>query len=384
VLLMVAGLLIRSFQRLHGVNPGFDPHGVLTVNVAVAQKEFSSPDQQVRFFEQVLQQVRALPAVDAAGVADDIPLNTNGSNQPIAIEGRPEVAMADQPEVDVRLVSTGYMRALRIPVLRGRDFSDTDIAGRPGAVLISESMAQRFWPGEDAIGKRLKLTFFPDFSREIVGVVGDVKLDGLDQTRPAVALYVPLGQLSVPALGGWSSFPMTLVVRTTTTPSALVSAVSNAIHQINPDVPLQDIFPMDDVVTNSLSQQRFNMLLLGTFAGLALTLAAVGIYSVLSYSVKRRVNEIGIRLALGARLGDVLRMVVYEGMKPTVLGIAIGVIVALGLGRFISRLIYQVTPGDPLTFLAVATLLTTVALLACVIPAYRASKVDPMVALRYE
>jgi putative ABC transport system permease protein len=384
VLLMGAGLMIRSFQRLQRVNAGFDPHGVLTVNIAIAEKEFSGPDQQVRFFEQVLQQVRTLPAVDAAGVIDDIPLNNNGSNQPIAIDGRPEVAMSEQPEVSVRLISAGYMRALRIPILQGRDFSDMDVAGRPGAILISESMARRFWPGEDAIGKRLKLTFFPEISREVVGVVGDVKLDGLDQTRPAVALYAPLDQVSVPKLGGWSSFPMTLVVRAATSPASLVSAVSNAIHQVNPGVPLRDIFSMDEVVTNSLSQRRFNMLLLGIFAGLAVVLAAVGIYSVLSYSVKRRVNEIGIRLALGARLGDVLRMVVYEGMKPTLLGVVIGVVAALALGRSISSLIYEVTPSDPLTFLAVAAVLAAVAFLACVIPAYRAAKVDPMVALRYE
>ncbi len=384
LLLMGAGLMIRSFQRLERVNAGFDPHNVLTVNIALAQKQFSAPDQQVRFFEQVLQRVRTLPAVDAAGVVDDIPLNEEGSNQPIAIDGRPEVAMADQPEVSVRLISVGYMRALHIPILRGRDFSEMDVAGRPGAILISESMARQFWPGEDAIGKRLKLTFFPEISREVVGVVGDVKLDGLDQVRPAVALYVPLDQLSMPTLGGWRSFAMTLVVRSTTSPAGLVSSVSSAIHEINPGVPLRDIFLMDDVVKNSLSQRRFNMLLLGIFAGLALILAAVGIYSVLSYSVKRRLNEIGIRMALGARLGDVLRMVVYEGMKPTLLGVAIGVVAALALGRFVSSLIYEVTPSDPLTFLVVAALLAAVALFACILPAWRAAKVDPMVALRYE
>lgn len=384
VLLVGAGLLIRSFQRLQGVNPGFDSHGVLTAGVEVAQKKFPGPADQVRFFDQVLQRVRSLPSVVSTGVIDDIPLNGDGSHQPIAIDGRPVVAMSEQPEVDVRLISPGYMSAMRIPVLRGRDLNDSDTAGRPGAVLISESMARQFWPGEDAIGKHLTLTFFPDISREVVGIVGDVKLDGLDQTRPAVALYVSLDQVSAPTRGGWGSFPMTLVVRTATSPAGIASAVANAVHQVDPEIPLRDILTMDDVVASSLSQQRFDTLLLGAFAALALTLAAIGIYSVLSYSVKRRVNEIGIRMALGARFGDVLRMVIVEGMKPTLLGLAIGIIAALAFGRVMSSLIYQIAPSDPLTFAAVAALLTMVGFLATVIPAYRASRVDPMVALRDE
>lgn len=384
VLLVGAGLLIRSFQRLQGVNPGFDSHGVLTAGVEVAQKKFPGPADQVRFFDQVLQRVRSLPSVVSTGVIDDIPLNGDGSHQPIAIDGRPVVAMSEQPEVDVRLISPGYMSAMRIPVLRGRDLNDSDTAGRPGAVLISESMARQFWPGEDAIGKHLTLTFFPDISREVVGIVGDVKLDGLDQTRPAVALYASLDQVSAPTTGGWGSFPMTLVVRTATSPAGIASAVANAVHQVDPEIPLRDILTMDDVVASSLSQQRFDTLLLGAFAALALTLAAIGIYSVLSYSVKRRVNEIGIRMALGARFGDVLRMVIVEGMKPTLLGLAIGIIAALAFGRVMSSLIYQIAPSDPLTFAAVAALLTMVGFLATVIPAYRASRVDPMVALRDE
>jgi putative ABC transport system permease protein len=384
VLLVAAGLMIRSLQHLHEVNPGFDPHGVLTMRVEVGQQKFPLPAQQVNFFEQVLERVRSLPGVESAGVVDDIPLNPDGSNQPIAIEGRPVVAMSDQPEVDVRLVSAGYMRSLHISVLRGREFDGGDVADRPGAVLISESMARKFWPGEDALGKHLTLTFFPDKVREVVGVVQDVKLDGLDQTRPAVALYAPLDQVSVPSLGQWSSFPMTLVVRTSTSPASLTSALSNAVQQVDPSVPLRDIFTMDDVVATSLSQQRFDMLLLGAFAGLAVILAAIGIYSVLSYSVKRRVSDIGIRMALGARVGDVLRLVVIEGMKPALTGVAIGALVALVFGRAMASLIYGVKPSDPITFLSVGILLAGVALLASVIPAYRATRVDPMVALRYE
>ncbi|HVN17659.1 MAG TPA: ABC transporter permease [Dongiaceae bacterium] len=384
LLLVGAGLMIRSFQQLQNVAPGFESHGVLTMNAAIARAKFSEATGEINFFEQVLQRVRALPGVESAGVIDDIPLDTNGSHQPIQIEGQPEVAMADQPEVDVRLISAGYMQAMHIPLLRGRDFNDQDVKGRPETILVSESMAKHFWPGEDPIGKRVKLTFSPEQFREVVGIVGDVKLDSLDQARPSTTLYVPLDQLSASGPNRWQSFPLTLVVRSATAPSSMVSAVTNAVHSVDGTVPLRDIQTMDEVVTSSLSQSRFNMLLLGAFAGLALLLAAIGIYSVLSYSVRQRVPEIGIRLALGARLSDVVRMIVIEGMKPALLGVAIGALAALATGRVVASLIYQVTPSDPVTFLAVSALLGMIALLACVIPAYRASKVDPVIALRNE
>jgi putative ABC transport system permease protein len=354
------------------------------MSAMISRSKFPVPSQQAGFFRQVLQRVRTLPGVESAGVIDDVPLDNGGSHQPVAIEGRPLLPMSEQPEVDVRLSTPGYMSALRIPILRGRDISDTDLAGRPAVVLISESMARQFWPGEDAVGKRLTLTFYPDAVREVVGVVGDVKIDGLDQTRPSPTLYFPLEQISTPANGGWRSFPMTLVVRSSSGSAGMATAVSNAIHEVDREMPVRDILSMDDLVANSLSQQRFNMLLLGAFAGLALLLAAVGIYSVLSYSVKRRVREIGIRLALGARLGDVRRMVVVEGLKPALLGVAIGAAGALALGRVLSSLIYEVKAADPITFLAVTALLAAIALLASIIPAYRATKVDPMTALRYE
>jgi predicted permease len=384
ILLVGAGLMIRSFSKLQAVNPGFDSHDVLTMTAMVSRAKFSTPLQQVSFFERVLQRVRTLPGVEAAGVIDDLPLNEQGSHQPIAIEGRPPLPLSEQPEVDVRVTSAGYMSALHIPILRGRDINDGDVAGRPAVVVISESMARQFWPGENPLGKHLTLTFFPDAVREVVGVVGDVKIDSLDQTRPAAMLYSPLDQMSVPSNGGWGSFPMSLVVRSSSASAGMVSAVSNAVHEVDRDIPLRDVFSMDELVSSSVSQQRFSMLLLGAFAGLALLLAAVGIYSVLSYSVKRSVQEIGIRVALGARLGDVLRKVVFEGMKPTLIGVIMGAAGALALGRFLSSLIYGVKPTDPLTFLAVALLLAAVALLASIVPAYRAAKVDPMVALRYE
>jgi putative ABC transport system permease protein len=218
----------------------------------------------------------------------------------------------------------------------------------------------------------------------VVGIVGDVKIDGLDQSRPPTQLYFPFGQLTPAMNETFSSFPMTLVVRTRSNPSSLVSAVSTALMEVDRDVPLTDIATMDDLVASSLSQQRFDLWLLGAFAALALVLAAIGIYSVLSYSVKRRVQEIGIRLALGASLLDVLRMVVFEGMKPALIGLGVGTAAALALGHVMSSLIYGVKATDPISFLAVAAVLATVALLATVIPARRAARVDPMVALRYE
>src|SRR5580704_6925987 len=263
MLLIGAGLMIRSFHRLQAVNPGFDSRGVLTMTAMVSSAKFPSPAQQIRFFERVLERVRALPGVESAGTIDDMPLNNDGSHQPIAIEGRSVLPMSEQPEIDVRLISPGYMSALRIPILHGRDLSAADVAGRPAAILISESMAQQFWPGTDPLGKRLTLTFFPDAVREVVGVVGNVKLDSLDQTRPSATLYFPLDQISAPSTGGWNSFPMTLVVRSSSGSTGMVSAVSNAVHEVDREIPLRDILGMDELVANSLSQQRFNMLLLG-------------------------------------------------------------------------------------------------------------------------
>jgi len=384
VLLIGAGLMIRSFQTLRTVNPGFDARGVLTMTAGISRGKFSTATEQISFFERTLERIRALPSVTAAGVIDDVPLGGGGSHQPIAVEGRAIVPMAEQPEVDVRRISAGYLSALQIPVLRGRDFDSSDVAGRPSTILISASLAKQFWPEEDPIGKHITLTFFPGVVREIVGVVGDVKGDGLDQTRAPATLYMPLDQLAPPQGEQWRSSSMTLLVRSSSSPEAMVSAVTNAIREIDSTIPVTNVQTMEDLVTTSLSSERFSLLLLGAFALLALILAAIGIYSVLSYSVRRRVQEIGIRLALGASLSDVLRMVIFEGLRPTLLGVLIGIAGAFALARVMSNLIYGVKPTDPLTFVSVAFLLGVVALGASIIPAYRAAKVDPLVALRYE
>jgi predicted permease len=382
MLLIGAGLLIRSLWMLRQVDPGFNPNRVITMDVSISRDKFSTPLQQISFFDRVLERVRALPGIEAAGLIDNLPLDGGGSHQPIVVEGRPVVPMAEQPEVHVRLSSPGYLSAMRIPLLRGRDFNDTDVSGRPGAVLISQSMANLFWPHEDPIGKHLTLTFFPGVTREVIGIVGDVKLETLNETRQTATLYAPLDQLSVPSTGGWRSFGMSMAVRANS--MSVVPDLLNAVHQVDSAVPVQQVRSMDELIADSLSPQRFTMLLLAAFAGLALLLAAVGIYSVLSYAVRRRVREIGIRMALGAQLKDVLRMVVIEGMKPTLIGVLIGLAGALALGRVLSSAIYGVSSRDLTTFATVSVLLTAVGFVASIIPAYRATRVDPMKTLREE
>jgi len=384
VLLIGAGLMIRSLWELRKVQPGFDPHNVLTMTVPLPPNRYSSPAGQISFFQDVLTRIRALPGVDSAGVIDSLPLNGGGSIQPFSIEGRPVAQMSDQPEVDVRVISPGYLRAMHIPIVRGRDLTDSDVAGRPGAVLISDSLARRFWPNEDPIGRHLTLTFYPHVVREIVGIVGDTKQDALDETRPAATIYHALGQLTAPPSEPWRSFGMTFAIRTSSDPMNSVSSVTKAIHEVGPDLPIVDVMSMNDVMAKSVSPQRFNMLLLASFAGLALILAAVGIYSVLSYTVRRRVREIGIRMALGASNNDVIRMVLRDGLKPILVGVALGLAAALALSRVVSSLIFGVRATDPLTFAAVALLLLLVGIVATIIPAYRATRIEPVRILREE
>ena len=284
--------------------------------------------------------------------------------------------MSEQPEVAVRVVEPGFIATMRIPLLQGRQLSSSDVVDRPAVIVVSESMAKRFWPGQNPIGKRLTMSFSPERSREVVGLVGDVKGDGLDVLEPVATLYVPLAQQPTPY--------MSLVVRTSSPPNTLVSAISNAVHEVDREQPLVDVITMDDIVADSLSHQRFNMLLLSVFSGLALLLATIGIYSVLAYSVRRRMREIGVRMALGAQRGDILRMILGQGTKLALIGTGIGIAAAFGLTRLMASQLFGVTATDPVTFLSVAALIILVALAACYIPARRAAKVDPMVALRYE
>jgi predicted permease len=383
VLLIGAGLMVRSLWALQTMNPGFDEHNVLTLSVMVPKRAFTAPTQQSQFFDQVLQRVRGLPGVASAGAIDDLPL-VGGSNQPIAVAGRPVVAMSEQPEVSVRVITPGYLQAMHIPVLQGRDLNDNDTADSTSVVVISQSMAKQLWPNENPIGRHLKLTFYPDKDREIVGVIGDVKQNGLDSTAGIATLYWPLTQVTGSPLGAWSPHPLSLAVRTTTPPQRLAPAVASAVNQVNKDIPVDNVMTLGDLVGQTLTQQSFNMQLLTIFGLLALFLCTIGIYSVLAYSVKRRMREIGLRVAFGATLRDVATLVIVQGMKPTLAGIGIGLAAAVALGRIASSLIYGVSSRDLATFSAVTMLLIVVSFGASVIPAVRATRVDPLAILREE
>jgi predicted permease len=383
VLLIGAGLMLRSLWNLQTIDPGFDQHNVLTLSVMVNKHQFTDPTQQSQFYDSVFQRIRTLPGVDSAGVVDNLPLQ-GGSNQPVAIEGRPAVAMSEQPEVSVRVTTPGYLRTMHIPLIEGRDLSDSDTANSAPVVLISQSMAKQFWPKESPIGHHLKLTFYPDKDRTIVGVVGDVKQLGLDSSAGIASLYWPLAQITSPSPGPWRSYPLSLAVRTTVPPLTLSNAVADAIHQVNPEVPIDNVMTLEDFVGETLTQHSFNMQLLAIFGLLALLLCAIGIYSVLAYSVKRGMKEIGIRLAFGASLRDVARHVIVQGMKPTLAGIGIGLVASFALGHIVASMIYGVSTRDLATFFAVTLILIAVSLAASLIPALRATRTDPLAVLREE
>ena len=374
MLMVGAALLVRSLGKLRGVDPGFEPKNVLLGVVSIHDTRYPTPESRTAFFERVLERVRALPGVTAAGAMNTVPLTEGGSTQPVAIEGAPAATLAEQPEVAVRNVMPGTLAALKIPLRRGRDLTSADSEMAPPVVLISEAMARRFWPGQDAVGKRLTLSFYPGVVREVVGVVADVKLRGVAHVEPIDAIYGPEAQLS--------RFTLTLIVRTAVEPRSLASAVTAAVQAVDPEQPVTEIETMEQHAGDALTHARFTMLLLTVFAGLALVLSAVGIYSVLSYAVRRRTREIGIRMALGAQRLDVIGLIVRQGMGPTLIGLAIGIAGSLAFGRALSSLVFGVRPSDPLTFAAVSALLAAVALAACALPAHRATRVQPTEALQ--
>jgi predicted permease len=381
ILLVGAGLMIRTLYHLQRMDAGFDPHNVMTVDAPIPKSKYPDIDKQRVFYDQVLSRVRALPGVESAAAVDDVPY-TGGSTQPIGIEGRPVVQLSDQPEVSVRKITPGYLKTMHIPVIRGRDLTDADTAGRFPVILITESLAKQFFPNEDPIGKHLTLGLedagrdLKPTPREIVGIVGDVKIQGLDSDLSMAAVYDPFYQMP--------STNMTLTVRTSSDPTAIGNAVTNVIHSIDPELSIPNISTMEQVTALSLAQRRFTMLLLVAFAGLALVLAAVGIYSVLSYAVRQRMREIGIRMALGAQIRDVIRMVVVQGMTPALVGVVIGAAASLALSRVLASVIYGVGAHDALTFTSVSILLLGVAFSASAFPAYRAAQVQPVRTLREE
>jgi predicted permease len=375
-LLVGAGLLIKSFLRLRSVDPGFNPSNALTAGILLSRRKYPEENQRVAFYKQLIEKVAALPGVEAVGAAMVTPLSDKDYVLPFMIQGRPPYPAGRGPTTNYYSVTPGYFKAMGIPLLRGRLFTERDTKDAPRVVIINETMAKRFFPGEDPIGKRLDLgdAREPDWE-EIVGVVGDVKHYGLDQDT-TLQTYEPYTQQPF-------SF-MTLVVRTAGDPTNLTSAIRNQVLSIDKEQPVAGVRTLEQRVSTSIAQQRFSMLLLGVFAAVAMVLAAVGIYGVLSYAAAQRTHEIGVRMALGARAGDVLKMVIGQGMKLALAGVALGSGAALALTQLMKRLLFGVTAADPMTYVVIALSLTLVALFACWIPARRAAKVDPMVALRVE
>jgi putative ABC transport system permease protein len=376
ILLVGAGLMIRSFWKLQSVDPGFDTSNTLTLSVGLPSTRYPEPQQQLAFHDRVLEQLAALPGVVAVGSTTTIPLTGGGSRQPFTIEGRPAPPVSEQPLAQTRYVSPDYFRAMGIPLKQGRAFDDRDREGAPQVVIISEAMARRFWPGQDPLGQRLTASFhLKQGAREVVGVVGDVKSRGLDD-EAAATMYLPFRQAPRP----WITF----VARTASDPQGFVQPVSRAVYAVDREQALISVRTMEQVLTESLSGRRFNMTLLISFAGLALALAAVGVYGVMNYSVMLRRRELGIRIALGARGLDVLRLVLGQGLALTLIGVGVGMAGAYALTRLMASLLYGVTATDFVTFGSVSGVIILVGLLASFLPARRATKVDPMIALRSE
>jgi putative ABC transport system permease protein len=377
VLLVGAGLLMQSLRRLQHVNPGFDAHNVLTLTVSLPEVKYKTP-QQVDFYRSLRERVAALPGVTSASAVFPLPLGGDRIGISFETEGRP-LPKSELPATEFRTVNPDYFHTLSIPLVKGRDFTARDDASAPGVIIVNEAFAQKFFPNEEAIGHRIKPGISTDESdpvmREIVGVVGDVKHRSLS-TAVEPEAYVPHAQVPFGS--------MTLVVKTAPDARTLVGAVRNEVRALDKDLPIYNVKTLDDYVASSVAQPRFNTLLLASFAGLALILTAVGLYGVMSYSVVQRTHEMGVRIALGAQTRDVLKLVVGQGMVLAVIGIGLGLLVSLAATRVLASLLYEVSAADPLVYAGITLLLAVVALLACYIPARRATKVDPMVALRYE
>jgi putative ABC transport system permease protein len=374
VLLTGAGLLMRSFVQLQRVDPGFNPRQVLTMNLSLPRAGYPERPQLMAFTQQMLERVKTLPGIEAAGVTSSLPLGLFNTDTSFVIEGRPAPPSDQQPVAWYSSVSPDYFRAMGMRLSAGRGFSERDDANAPRVVVITEAMARRYFPGESPLGKRLG-NGRPDGWREIVGVLADVKHFGLSQdARPTFFMPEPQNPQR----------QLALVARSTTEPLNQAAAIRQVINSLDRTLAVSNVQTMERITAESIGEQRFTLLLFGLFASLALLLAAAGIYGVMSYAVVQRTPEIGVRMALGAQTHNVLRLVVGQGMKLIGIGVALGLAGALLLTRLLRTLLFGVSATDPLTFTVIALLLAGVALLACYLPARRATKVDPLVALRCE
>jgi len=390
ILLVGAVLTIRTFVGLSSVQPGFDPHNVITMQTSLSGGRYDSTAKVENMSRQVVQRIEALPGVQSAAATIMLPIE-GGIDLPFLIEGRPP-AKGDLYTGDEqwRAVSSHYFTAFRIPVLRGRAFEDNDTGKSERVVIINQAMAKKYWPKDDPVGQRVTIggsALGPDFAepaRQIIGIVGSVRESGLKDSDQGV-MYIPQAQTTdgLTKLAN-SVIPLSWAVRTANDPSSLSTAIQREILAVDGQLPVSKIRTMEQVVSESTARQNFNMLLLSIFAGMALVLAAIGIYGLMSYTVEQRTQEIGIRMALGAGRGDMLKLIVRQGMLLSGIGVAVGLAAAFGLARLLSSLLFGVKTTDPLTYATVAVVLFSVALFATYVPARRATKIDPLIALRYE
>ena len=381
VLLILAGLLMRSFSRLGEVHPGFRADHVLTMQISLPPARYSGLRAEM-FYKQLLDRVSVLPGAQSAGLCRFLPLSGNDATANFLIEGQPALTSADQPRAKFRAAGGAYFTALRIPLLHGRLFDASDDERTPKVVIINQAAARQYWPNEDPVGKRILSGFEKDQWSTIIGVVGNVKHAGLDaETQPETYYhFLQIPPEAVPLAEG----TMALVIRTSTAPAAMISTVRDAVRSLDPEQPVYDVRTMEEVRDGSVAQPRFRTVLLGVFAGLAVLLAAIGLYGVMAYSVAQRRNELGVRMALGAEPGYILRLVLGNGLVLAAIGLAIGLAAAVACARMISGFLFGVQATDIVTFGLCSLFVLSVAAMASVIPAMRATRVDPVSALRME
>ena len=389
VMLIGAGLLMNSFLKLQAVDPGFNPRNVLTMTTSVAgASQYVGPARE-GYYRQLTERLGALPGVESVSGINHLPLAGDRWGTGLTIEGRPLPPPGQGIEATFRVSRPDYFRTMGIPLRAGRDFTERDTPDAPAVVILNETLARRYWPAEDPVGKRLMLGSPRDSPQApqwltVVGVVKDIKQDSWIDA-PSNELYLPFQQSGGFFAGTARQFTsMTIVVRTTVEPQSLAATAQETVRAFDHNVPISNVVSMEQVIADALWQPRFNLQLIGLFAGVALVLAAIGLYGVMSYAVAQRTHEVGLRMALGAQRRDVIELMVGQGMKLALLGVTLGLVVSLGLTRLMTNLLFGVSATDLTTFAVIAVLLILVALLACWLPARRATRVDPMIALRYE